>query len=150
MTVLVDDLVPEQLWALVEPLLPAPPRPPYGGRRRTVPDRNCLAAIVYMARTSTSWRLLPTRELGCGSPATVWRRLTEWAKAGVFDQLHLEVLDRLGNAGRLDWSRASVDTMSVRAKRGGTTWAQIPSTAASQGPSCISSPTARACRSPSR
>lgn len=37
----------------------------------------------------------------------------------MFDQLHLEVLDRLGEQGRLDWSRASVDTMSVRAKRGG-------------------------------
>jgi transposase len=59
-----------------------------------------------MARTSTPWRLLPARELGCGSPATCWRRLTEWAKAGVFDQLHLEVLDRLGEQGRLDWSRA--------------------------------------------
>jgi transposase len=70
-----------------------------------------------MARTSTPWRLLPARELGCGSPATVWRHLTEWAKAGVFDALHLEVLDRLGEQGRLDWSRASVDTMSVRAKR---------------------------------
>jgi transposase len=125
MTVLVDDLVPDQLWALVEPLLPAPPRPPYGGRRRTISDRNCFAAIVFMARTFTPWRLLPARELGCGSPATCWRRLTEWAKAGVFDQLHLEVLDRLGEQGRLDWSRASVDTMSVRAKRGGTRWAQI-------------------------
>jgi|SRR5512132_1188471 hypothetical protein len=56
----------------------------------------------------------PARELGCGSPATCWRRLTEWAKAGVFDALHLEVLGRLGEQGRLDWSRASVDTMSVR------------------------------------
>ena len=71
-----------------------------------------------MARTSTPWRLLPARELGSGSPATCWRRLTEWAKAGVFDQLHLEVLDRLGEQGRLDWSRASVDTMSVRARVG--------------------------------
>jgi transposase len=120
MTVLVDDLVPDQLWALVEPLLPVPPRPPYGGRRRTISDRSCFAAIVFMARTSTPWRLLPARELGCGSSATCGRRLTEWAKAGVFDQLHLEVLDRLGEQGRLDWSRASVDTMSVRAKRGGT------------------------------
>jgi transposase len=74
-----------------------------------------------MARTSTPWRLLPARELGCGSPATCWRRLSEWAKAGVFDALHLKILDQLGAAGRLDWSRASVDTMSVRAKRGGTT-----------------------------
>jgi transposase len=118
MTVLVDDLVPDELWALVEPLLPVPPRPPYGGRHRTISDRNCFAAIVFMARTSTPWRLLPARELGCGSPATCWRRLTEWAQAGVFDALHLEVLDRLGEQGRLDWSRASVDTMSVRARRG--------------------------------
>jgi transposase len=74
---------------------------------------------VYMARTSTPWRLLPARELGCGSPATCWRRLNEWTEAGVFDALHLAVLDRLGEQGRLEWSRASVDTMSVRAKRGG-------------------------------
>jgi transposase len=53
MTILVDDLVPDELWALVEPLLPAPPRPTYGGRRRTISDRSCFAAIVFMARTST-------------------------------------------------------------------------------------------------
>jgi transposase len=99
-----------------------------------------------MARTSTPWRLLPARELGCGSPATCWRRLAEWAGAGVFDRLHLEVLDRLGEHGRLDWSRASVDTMSVRAKRGGTTWAQIPSIVASLGASSPWSATAVGCR----
>jgi transposase len=119
MATLVDELVPDQLWAMVEPLLPSPPRPPYGGRQRVIPDRNCFAAIVYMARTSTPWRLLPARELGCGSPATAWRRLDEWARAGVFDQLHLDVLDRLGEQGKLGWTCASVDTMSVRAKRGG-------------------------------
>ena len=149
MTTLTDELVPEELWALVEPLLPAPPRPPYGGRHRTISDRACLAAIVYMARTSTPWRLLPARELGCGSPATCWRRLTEWANAGVFDQLHLQVLDRLGEQGQVDWSRASVDNMSVRARRGGTTWAQIRSTAASQAPSCMWCARAAASRSPS-
>jgi transposase len=146
MPTLVDDLVPDQLWAIVEPLLPVPPRPPYGGRHRAIPDRNCFAAIVYMARTSTPWRLLPAQELGCGSPATCWRRLTEWANAGVFDRLHLEVLDRLGEHGRLDWSRASVDTMSVRAKRGGTMWAQIRSIVASLGPSFIWSATVAGCR----
>jgi Putative transposase of IS4/5 family (DUF4096) len=66
MATLVDDLVPDELWAIVQPLLPAPPRPPYGGRHRAIPDRNCFAAIVYMARSSTPWRLLPARELGCG------------------------------------------------------------------------------------
>jgi hypothetical protein len=46
MTALSDELVPDELWALVEPLLPVPPRPPYGGRRRAVSDRACFAAIV--------------------------------------------------------------------------------------------------------
>ena len=43
MTSLADDLVPDELWALVEPLLPAPP--PYGGWHRTISDRACRAAI---------------------------------------------------------------------------------------------------------
>jgi transposase len=148
MTTLVDDLVPEQLWAIVEPLLSSPPRPRYGGRHRVIPDRNCFAAIVYMARTSTPWRLLPARELGCGSPTTAWRRLDERARAGVFDQLHLDVLDRLGEQGGLDWTHASVDSASVRAKRGGTTWAQIRSIAASPGPSSTWSVTGRDCPLP--
>jgi transposase len=146
MTTLADDLVSDELWALVAPLLPAPPRPPYGGRHRTISDRACLAAIIYMARTSTPWRLLPARELGCGSPATCWRRLAEWANAGVFERLHLQVLDRLGERGQLDWSRAAVDTMSVRAKRGGITWAQIRSTVASLEASSTWSVTAAGCR----
>jgi transposase len=118
MTTLIDQLVPDELWAIAQPLLPPPPRPRWGGRTRTIPDRNCFAAIIYMARTSTPWRLLPAKELGCGSPATVWRRLNQWATAGVFEALHLDILDRLGERGRLDWSRASVDSASVRAKRG--------------------------------
>jgi transposase len=132
-----------QSGALVIPY--ARPRPWYGGRHRTISDRNCFAAIVFMARTSIPWRLLPAQELGCGSPATCWRRLTEWANAGVFDALHLAVLDRLGEQGQLDWSRAAVDTMSVRAKRGGTMWAQIQSIVASLEPSSTWSATAAGC-----
>jgi hypothetical protein len=53
MIILADELVPDELRALVAPLLPIPPRPPYGGQQRATPDRNCCAAIVFMARTST-------------------------------------------------------------------------------------------------
>jgi transposase len=148
-TSIAENLVPNELWALVAPLLPAPPRPPYGGRRRSIPDRNCLAALVFMARTSTPWRLLPAQELGCGSPATAWRRLDEWARARVFEALHLEVLDRLGEQGRLDWSRVSMDSASVRAKRRssqwGTTLAPVRSIVASPGPSSTWSASGKAC-----
>jgi transposase len=142
---LVDRLVPDGLWALVEPLLPPAPR---HGRRRVVPDRNCFAALVFMTRTSTPWALLPAGELGCGSATTAWRRLEEWERAGVFDQLSLVLLDRLGEAGRIDLGRVSVDSASLRALKGGRTPAQIPSTAASAGASCTwPATTASACRS---
>jgi len=97
-------------------LLPAPP-PRYGGRAR-VDDRAALAGIVYQLRTGVPWRLLPTRQLGCGSPVTCWRRLRDWQRAGVWRRLHQVLLDQLGREGQLDWSRASVDSLSVRAKRG--------------------------------
>jgi hypothetical protein len=66
------------------------------GRAVAAPD-----AIDFVARTATPWRLLPAKELGCGSSATAWHRLDRWARVGVFDRLHLEGLDRLGLAGRL-------------------------------------------------
>jgi transposase len=39
--------------------------------------------------------------------------------AGVWQQLHRVVLDRLAQREMLDWSRAAVDSVSVRAKRRG-------------------------------
>ena len=140
-----EQLVPDELWSAIRPLLPAKPPHPKGGRP-WIEDRAVLGGIIYVLRAGVPWRLLPARELGCGSPATCWRRLTEWAKAGVFDQLHLEILDRLGQQGVLDWTRACVDTMSVRAKRGGTMWAQIQSIGASLEASSTWSATVAVCR----
>jgi len=57
---------------------------------------------------------------GCGSATTSWRRFDEWAKAGVFDQLQALLLDELGEAGRIDLGRVSVDSFSLRAVKGGT------------------------------
>lgn len=119
MSNLVDKLVPDELWEIVEPLLPPAPHRPRGGRPRSVPDRNCLAGIIYMTRASIPWELLPATELGCGSYVTCWRRFAEWAAVGVFETLHLVLLDRLGEQGLVDWSRLLVDSASLRAKRGG-------------------------------
>jgi transposase len=67
--------------------------------------------------TGIGWTKLPA-ELRCGSGVTCWRRLREWQDAGVWDRLYRVVLDRLGQRGQLDWSRAALDSVSVRAKRG--------------------------------
>jgi transposase len=111
-----DTLVPKQLWQTIQPLLPPPPRR-CGGRPR-IDDRAALAGIVYQLQTGIPWRLLPARQLGCGSPITCWRRLHDWPRAGVWQRLHHLLLDQLGRNGQLDWSRASLDSLSVRAKRG--------------------------------
>ena len=115
MTPTTETLVPDRLWQAIRPLLPRPP-PRFGGRPR-VDDRACLAGIVYQLCTGVPWRLLPVDQLGCGSPVTCWRRLRDWQRAGVW-QLHHVLLDHLGRQGQLDWLRASLDSLSVRAKRG--------------------------------
>jgi transposase len=120
MTSLVDRLLPEALWQRIRPLLPPPPPRPRGGVPRQIPDRNCVAALIFMTRTSTPWSLLPAKELGCGSATTCWRRLDEWAKVGVFERLQVLLLDALGAAGRIDLDRVSVDSFSLRAVKGGT------------------------------
>ena len=58
-------LVPDTLWEAIEPLLPAEPPKPKGGRPR-VPDRAALGGIIFVLRTGCPWRLFP-KELGCGS-----------------------------------------------------------------------------------
>src|SRR5215211_5341365 len=118
MTTLADRLLPDQLWQRVQPLLPPPPSHARGGAPRTVSDRACMAAIIFMARTSTPWALLPVGEFGCGSVTSCWRRFAEWAHAGVFERLQELLLDELGQAGALDWSRVCVDSFSLRATRG--------------------------------
>jgi transposase len=116
MTPTADTLVPEQLWQAIGPLLPTPP-PRSGGRPRAE-DRAAQVGIADQLRSGIPWRLLPTRQLGCGSPVTCWRRLRDWQRAGVWQRLHRQLLEQLGREGRLGWSRASLDSLSVRAKRG--------------------------------
>jgi transposase len=128
-----SSLVSEDLWEAIEPLLPKEPPTPKGGRPR-VPDRVALSGIVFALRTGCPWRLLP-KELGCGSGTTCWRRLRDWQEAGVWQKLHERLLNWLGDEAAIDWSRASVDSLSVRAKRGANRQDQTRRIAASPAPS---------------
>ncbi len=129
-------LVPDDLWEAIQPLLPKEPPKPKGGRPR-VPDRAALAGIIFVLRTGCPWRFLP-RELGCGSGSTCWRRLRDWQEAGVWEKLHERVLNWLGERVAVDWSRASLDSTSVRAKKGASRPAPTPRTAANLAPSTTS------------
>jgi len=61
-------------------------------------------------------------EMGCGSGMTCWRRLRDWHQAGVWQTLHETLPAKLEAAHQIDWSRASVDSIFIRArgaKKGG-------------------------------
>lgn len=108
-------LVSDELWAVVEPLLPRT-RPPGTRGHPPVPNRVALAGIVFVLKTGLPWEYFP-QELGC-SGMTLWRRLRAWQDAGVWDQLHRVLLQRLADAGQIDWSRAAADASRIPAKRG--------------------------------
>jgi transposase len=110
------ELVTDELWEVIEPLLPEEPPKPKGGRPR-IDDRAALTGILFVLKSGIPWEMLP-KEMGCGSGMTCWRRLKEWHQAGVWERLHQRLLDRLGEADQIEWERASLDSASVAAPGG--------------------------------
>src|ERR671932_996463 len=140
-------LVTDDLWTVVEPLLPEQPPKPKGGRPR-VNDRAALTGILFVLKTGIPWEMLP-QEMGCGSGMTCWRRLRSWQQAGVWHRLHQTLLHRLGERDGIDWSRASVDSATVRAKGAAKRPARIRRIAANPARNGMWWSTARVSRSPS-
>jgi transposase len=142
-------VVSDELWGLVEPLLPKRERRfRYPGRKR-LPDREALQGILFVLHTGIAWRHLPL-ELGFGSGVTCWRRLDEWQRAGVWERLHALLLDRLRAAGEIEWSRAVIDSSHVQAKKGAPKRARARWIEAEPAPSTTSSSTRAGSRLPSR
>src|SRR6267154_2196119 len=83
-------LVTDDLWAMVEPLLPVHSPNPKGGHP-WVPDRVCLTGILFVLKTGIPWEDFP-HEMGCCG-MTLWNRFVQWIKAGVWDELHAILLD---------------------------------------------------------
>ncbi len=108
-------LVSDELWEKVHPLLPVPKpgRFRFPGRKR-IDDRKALTGMLFVLKSGIPWEQLP-QEMGCGSGMTCWRRLKAWHDAGVWERLHHLLLSKLRAADGLDWSRACVDSASLRA-----------------------------------
>ena len=109
-------LVTDDLWAVIQPLLPKRPPRPKGGRP-VVDDRAALTGILFVLKTGIPWEDLP-QEMGCGCGMSCWRYLQAWQKAGVWAKIHKALLDRLRADEQLDLSSAVVDSSHVRAVGG--------------------------------
>jgi putative transposase len=103
------DLTDEQ-WQVIKPLLPAA-KP--GGRPRTTDLREVINTLLYQARTSCQWDMLPHDLL---PKSTVWDYFAAWRDDGtwqeVLDALRREV--RKAEGRQESPSAACIDTQSVK------------------------------------
>jgi len=78
--------ISDELWAVLEPLLPIHVNTHRcGGGRPRVPDRICADAVFSVVRTGCQWQALNQTELCAHS--TAHDRFQIWVEAGVFLQL---------------------------------------------------------------
>ena len=123
-----DEVLTDELWQRLAPLIPPRPRRFHYPGRRAVDDRVVLAGIIWVLRHDLPWRQLPASFSVSG--VTCWRRLWDWQTAGVWQALHETLLAELHAAGRCDLDAAIVDSSHVHALKGGKRPVRARSTAA--------------------
>ncbi|GAA2557587.1 hypothetical protein GCM10010423_69090 [Streptomyces levis] len=136
--------MPDGLWEIARPLLPAARVRPQGGGVANIDDEAVFAAIIYVLVSGYAWRALPP----CfgASKLTVHRRFLTWSRAGVWGRLHQKVLELLDRQNLVDLSRAVLDSAHVRAKKGGANLqVRAPWTGVSPVPGCTSCRTRTDC-----
>src|SRR5436309_15725940 len=113
--------IPDELWAEIEPNLPALPAKKKVGRPR-MDDRQAMTAIFYLLRTGCQWKALP-RSLGASS--TVHDRFQWWCERGVFRKLWQLGLAEYDVMKGIDWEWLAMDGAVTKAPLGGEKkWAQ--------------------------
>lgn len=138
--------VPDELWERVQRYIPKRSRSLKGGRP-ALADRRAMNGILYRLKTGCQWDAIPAE---FGSRSTCYRRFVEWTNAGVFKMMYVEMLLLYDEERGIEWAWASLDSVSVKAPKGGALRDPIQLIAQSLARSDTFSPTGAACRSQSR
>ncbi len=115
--------ISDDLWCLVEPLIPKSPRTPLkvykrkpgGGRKARYSDRQYFAAIVYVLRTGIIWNALPREKFGGLGSAAVHRKFQHWAAVGFFLSLWQRGLAKYDEMEGIAWLWESADGTTIKA-----------------------------------
>ena len=135
--------IPDDLWQLIEPILP-PDKPPRANGRPRVPNRVVLNGILYVLRTGCQWKMVP-RAYSSGS--TCHLRFQTWVRAGLFERIWQVCLRHYDDLKGIDWSFQSLDSATVSAPvKGGTRLEKTRRIAGNWAPSGITSRTPTASR----
>ncbi len=141
--------IPDDLWALIEPILPRDKPPGLNGRPR-VPNRRVMNGILYILRSGCQWKMVP-RQYSSGS--TCHLRFQTWVRSGVFKEVWRVCARHYDDLQGIDWAFQSLDSATVSAPvKGGIRSEKTRPIGANWAPSGTCSPTRRASRwrSPSR
>lgn len=113
-----DFRVSDELWAVLEPLLPVHEnKHRFGGGRPRVPDRCCADGIFYVLRTGCQWAALDQTNLCARS--TAHDRFQEWVEAWIFLSLRHDAVERFDELQGIDWEWLSMDGAMTKAPLGG-------------------------------
>ena len=112
------DLTDEQ-WAVLQPIIPPPPRRPDGRGRPWRDAREVLNGVLWMLRTGAQGKDLPERY---PPYQTGHRRFQHGGRAGVFERLLQALATDLQERGALALSECFIDGTFVVAKKGGSGW----------------------------
>ncbi len=107
-------LVPDDLWQLLEPLIPLPRTRPQGGGRSRADNRAVFSAIAFVLTSNCPWRALPP-VFGV-KPPTVHRRFGEWAALGLWQRLYEKSVACYGEGPEVDWTRALAESVESRTR----------------------------------
>jgi putative transposase len=107
--------VPDDLWALIQPILAAHD-PPKGTSRKRIDPRGALDAIIFRLRSGCQWNRLPKE---FPDDSSVHRTFQRWVKLGVFDRIWAVLLEACEDLGGCDWEWQAADTAMGKARFGG-------------------------------
>lgn len=114
--------VPDPVWALFEPILPA--KVWVGNGRKPCSDRACLHGLLYVLITGIGWEYLPP----CfPSYKTIQRRLAVWLDQDGFRTAWQHLAERYERLHGINWDKVLLDGSKKPAKKGVRTPARAPS-----------------------
>lgn len=111
----------DKQWAIIERLIPEPPRRSDGKGRPRRDDREVLNGILWILRSGARWQDLPER---FPPYQTCHRRLQQWVRSGVLRGVLEALAEDLRSRGKLDLRECFIDATFVVAKKGALQWAK--------------------------
>lgn len=103
--------IPDEAWAIIQPLLPAVPASSRAGRP-WADHRLIINGMFLVLCSGAPWRDLPERY---GPWKTVYNRFNRWSKSGLINIIFNRLLSLLDANGLVDWSATALDGSNIRA-----------------------------------